>query len=172
MIGWCKIWYIANSLLSRIRSRYNTVNIFQPIACKGGRPMAWLSIMTSSNGNFLCVTGPLCGEFTGHRWIPLIKANDADFFFLICVLNKRLSKQSWGWWFEPPLLSLWRNCNVWDYFLLLQLSLCMSHRCIEPDCVGWIVTIIHSKMLGTIAPRPQMLPENSTNVSSSVDAYQ
>ena len=26
--------------------------------------------MTSSNGNIFRVTGPLCGEFTGHRWIP------------------------------------------------------------------------------------------------------
>ena len=23
-------------------------------------------------------TGPLCGEFTGHRWIPLTKASDAE----------------------------------------------------------------------------------------------
>ena len=27
------------------------------------------SMMTSSNGNILRVTGHLCGEFTGHRWI-------------------------------------------------------------------------------------------------------
>ena len=33
-------------------------------------------------------------------------------FSLICVLNKRLSKQSWGWWFETPTRSLWRHCNV------------------------------------------------------------
>ena len=26
--------------------------------------------MTSSNGNIFRVTGPLCGEFTGHQWIP------------------------------------------------------------------------------------------------------
>ena len=26
-----------------------------------------LSMMTSSNGNIFRVTGPLCGEFTGHR---------------------------------------------------------------------------------------------------------
>ena len=31
---------------------------------------------------------------------------------LICALNKRLSKQSWGWWFETPSRSLWRHCNV------------------------------------------------------------
>ena len=28
-------------------------------------------MMTPPNGNIFCVTGPLCGEFTGHRWIPL-----------------------------------------------------------------------------------------------------
>ena len=27
-------------------------------------------------------------------------------------LNKRLSKQPWGWWFETPSWSLWRQCNV------------------------------------------------------------
>ena len=30
-----------------------------------------LNIMTSSNGSILRVTVPLCGESTGHRWIPL-----------------------------------------------------------------------------------------------------
>ena len=27
-------------------------------------------------------------------------------------LNKRLSKQSWGWWFETLSRPLWRHCNV------------------------------------------------------------
>ena len=35
-------------------------------------------MMTSSNGNIFRVTGLLCGEFTGHWWIPLTKANDAE----------------------------------------------------------------------------------------------
>ena len=30
-------------------------------------------------------------------------------FFFDLRLNKRLSKQSWGWWFEMPLWSLWRH---------------------------------------------------------------
>ena len=30
-------------------------------------------MMTSSNGNFFRVTGLLCGEFTGHQWIPSTK---------------------------------------------------------------------------------------------------
>ena len=34
---------------------------------------------------FACrIAGPLCGEFTGHRWIPFIEASDAELwcFFL------------------------------------------------------------------------------------------
>ena len=34
--------------------------------------------MTSSNGNIFRVTDPLCGEFTGHRWITLTKASIAE----------------------------------------------------------------------------------------------
>ena len=61
-------------------------------------------MMTSSNGNIFRVTGPSCGEFTGHRWIPLTKSSGAELWccFFICALNKRLSKQGWGWWFETP----------------------------------------------------------------------
>ena len=33
-----------------------------------------------------------------------------DVFFDL-LLNKRLSKQSWGWWFETPSCPLWRHCN-------------------------------------------------------------
>ena len=36
------------------------------------------SMMTSSNGNIFRLTGHLCGEFTGHRWIPRTKVRDAE----------------------------------------------------------------------------------------------
>ena len=36
------------------------------------------TMMTTSNANIFLVTGPLCGEFTGDRWIPLIKASNAE----------------------------------------------------------------------------------------------
>ena len=42
-----------------------------------------LFMMTSSNGNIFRVTGPLCGEFTGHRWIPLRKAGDAELWYFL-----------------------------------------------------------------------------------------
>ena len=49
-------------------------------------------------------TGP--GEFPTQR--PVTRSFDV-FFHL--RLNKRLSKQPRGWWFETPPWSLWRQCN-------------------------------------------------------------
>ena len=91
--------------------------------------------MTSSNGNIFRVTGHLCGEFTGPRWFPRTKASDAELGFFYLRLNKRLSKQSWGWWFETLSCSLWRHCdepidNWWhthssvDWSLLVQVMTC------------------------------------------------
>ena len=69
-------------------------------------------LMTSSNGNIIRVTGHLCGEFNGLRWIPHTKANDVELWcFFALHLNKRLSKQSWCWWLETPLCPLWRHRN-------------------------------------------------------------
>ena len=68
------------------------------------------AMMTSSNGNIFCDTGPVCWEFTGHRLILLTIASFCVFFGL--CLNKLLSNQSCGWWFETSSRSLWRHCNV------------------------------------------------------------
>ena len=35
-------------------------------------------VMTSSNGDIFRITGHLCGEFIGPRWIPRTKASDAE----------------------------------------------------------------------------------------------
>ena len=73
----------------------------------------WPFMMTSSNGNIFRVTGPLCGEFTGLRWIPHTKASDANFdVFFYLRLNKRLGKQWQGWRFETLSRPLWRHRNV------------------------------------------------------------
>ena len=37
-----------------------------------------LRMMTSSNGNIFRVTGHLCGEFNGPRWLPHTMASDAE----------------------------------------------------------------------------------------------
>ena len=60
--------------------------------------------MTSSSGNISALLA-LC-EFPWQR--PVTRSFDVIFY--LC-LNKWLSKQSCGWWFETPLRSLWRHCN-------------------------------------------------------------
>ena len=63
--------------------------------------------MTSSNGNIFRVTGPLCGEsFPSQR--PVTRSFDA---FFDLRLNKRLSKQTKGRWFETPSRSSRRYFN-------------------------------------------------------------
>ena len=71
-------------------------------------------MMTSSNGNIFRVTGHLCGEFTGPGWVPRTwpVTRSFDVFFDL-RLNKRLSKQSWGWWLETLSRPLWRHRNGW-----------------------------------------------------------
>ena len=57
--------------------------------------------MMSSNGNIFHVTGHFCGEFTGPGEFPTQRPVTQSFdVFSDPRLNKRLSKQSWGWWFE------------------------------------------------------------------------
>ena len=53
-----------------------------------------IMMMTSSNGSIFRVTGPLCGEFTGPRWIPHTKASDAElWWFLWLMICARIN----GW---------------------------------------------------------------------------
>ena len=55
----------------------------------------------------LCAgNSPVTGEFPTQR--PVTRSFDVSFD--LCV-NKRLSKRSWGWWFETPSCLLWRHCN-------------------------------------------------------------
>ena len=79
-------------------------------------------IMMSSNGNIFCITGPLWEESTGHRWIPLTKASDAELWFFLSVLIKQLSKHSRRHWLRrhcihydvtvmKSLKVIWRSCH-------------------------------------------------------------
>ena len=56
----------------------------------------------------ICVeNAPITGEFPTQR--PVTRNFDV---FLDLRLNKRLSKQSEGWWFETPAHPLWRHRTV------------------------------------------------------------
>ena len=94
------------------------------------------TMMTSSNRNIFRVIGLLCGKFPSQR--PAARSFDV---FFDLHLNKRLSKQSWGWWFKTPLCPLWRHCNVRHQYgshcffadkLIFTLN---AHLCIWFPCV-------------------------------------
>ena len=55
---------------------------------------------------------PIPGEFPTQR--PVTRSFDV---FFDLRLNKRLSKQSLGWWFETPSHPLWPHCNEWTIII-------------------------------------------------------
>ena len=65
-------------------------------------------MMTSSNENIFRLTGPLWGESTGHRWIPLTKAIDAE---LWCFL-----------WSAPERFKIISTPVIWDTIALVMTS--------------------------------------------------
>ena len=71
----------------------------------------WRHQMETFSALLALVVGnsPVTGEFPSQR--PVTRGSDS---FFDLRLNKRLSKQSWGWWFETPTRSLWRHCNAFS----------------------------------------------------------
>ena len=55
---------------------------------------------------FCAENSPVPGEFSAQT--PVTRSFDV---FFDLNLNKQLSKQSRGWWFETPSGSLWRQRN-------------------------------------------------------------
>ena len=71
----------------------------------------------------LCAgNSPVTSEFPAQR--PVTRSFNV---FFDLHPNKRLSKQSWGWWFETPSLSLWRHCNGFWNLLLRKTRSSASH---------------------------------------------
>ena len=79
-------------------------------------PVAKVSTMTSSNGNIFRVTGLLCGEFTGHQWIPRTKASDAELWYFLWSVP------------EPTLEQTMETLVIWDATVLLMTSLKCCHN--------------------------------------------
>ena len=74
---------------------------------------------------FCSRNSPVTGEFPAQR--PVTRSFDV--FFDLC-LNRRMSKQLWGWWLETPSCPLWRHCNephprsFDDFMSILLYTLC------------------------------------------------
>ena len=66
---------------------------------------------------------PVPGEFPTQR--PVTRSFDV---FFDLRLNKRLSKQSWDWWFETLSCLLWRHCNETMHVPTAWGTLCLCFR--------------------------------------------
>ena len=84
-----RIWsvsYIVQDLNHRWRQlckREGNLHYYGTNTMLGRLCSTWYHMMTSSNGNIFRVTGHLCGEFTGLRWIPRTKASDAELWYFL-----------------------------------------------------------------------------------------
>ena len=116
---------------------YETIRVLFQQTCTRTRIGYWVSIISSSSRNrrmtwwrhkmetfsallVICAgNSPVPGEFPAQR--PVTRSFDV---FFDLRLNKRLSKQSQGWWFETLSCSLWRHRNelmaYWLYYNLSQ----------------------------------------------------
>ena len=72
-----------------------------------------------------CWVGNWTSCWTNSQVFGDLKRLNALMFSLICALDKRLSKQSWGWWSETPSRPLWRHCNAY------------TRRCVPASDIGW-----------------------------------
>ena len=80
-------------------------------------------MMTSSNGSIFRITCPLCGEFTGHRWIPRTKASDVErwwFLWFVPWIN--------GWVNNREADDLRRCRDHYDVIVKMPIKNCKSVR--------------------------------------------
>ena len=165
-----KTWHLLFTIRSIDRSYNDNINSLAFLLCSQQTwPTANLCLrllsmknisevmMTSSNGKIFRVTGPLCGKFTGPGEFPTQRpvTRSSDVYFDLRP-NKRLSKQSLGWWFETLSCSLWRHRNVLcrnpvsrsvkcDYIpqYLRYVTICPCPRYLllvhTPDIITWVI---------------------------------
>ena len=81
---------------------------------------------TPSNRSIFRVTGHLCGEFTGHRWIPRTKASDAEFW---CFFIRAWTS---GWVNNREASDLRRHCTYYDVIVMTNQLACTSVNVVYP----------------------------------------
>ena len=97
------------------------------------------------------VTGPLCRKFTGHRWIPLTKASDAELWYFLWSMPNKIS----GWVNNRDARGLRCHrahydgtvmyceiCFTWDFLATSKLLASSSM-----GCQHWIQNILFLNLL-------------------------
>ena len=84
---------------------------------------------------------PVPGDFPTQR--PVTRSFDVYFDLR---LNKRLCKQSWGWWFNTLLCPLWRHSNEKRIYTCICVCECamgctVSHQFNQVSCTRLSITL-------------------------------
>ena len=134
-------------------------------------------MITSSNGTFsalLAIAGnsPVPGEFPTQR--PVMRCFDV---FFDLRLNKWLSKQWWGWWFETFSHSLWRHRNdihglVQDCSNSIANALEVLQSCTKPLIYSCVCTSIGVEFKFVPEALNGDKPWSSSSVISWINDYQ
>ena len=102
-IVWQMFQVLYNTLKVQISQELITSNNTETLSWWRHQMQTFSALLALCAGN-----SPVTGEFPAQR--PATRSFDV---FFDLPLNKQLSKQSWGWWFETPSSSLWRQSNVY-----------------------------------------------------------
>ena len=87
--------------------------------------------MTASNGNIFRATGPLWGESTGPRWIPLTKAIDAE---LKCFFDLRLNN---AWTNNLDAGDLRRHHTQYDVIVMKNINVYQMRNMFDVIFLIW-----------------------------------
>ena len=134
-----KVWFSAArcrfdvTLQDEFASRENPNPLLRHLLKHTNQHKIWWRQQMATASALLAIydgNSPVTGEFPAQR--PVTRG-----FGVFCDLrlNKRLSKQSWGWWFETPLRYLWRHCNVIGTLPSYPFQIPM--QCKHDDVIKW-----------------------------------
>ena len=106
IMAWCR--QATSHCFSQSQSRFISLyGVTRPLRVKV--TSWWRHQMETFSASLAIWAGnsPVTGVFPAQR--PVSRSFDV---FFDLRLNKRLSKQLWGWWFETLSCPLWRHCNI------------------------------------------------------------
>ena len=108
-------------------------------------------------------------KFTGE--FPTQRPVTRSFVVFDLHLNKRLSKHSWGWWFETPSSPLWRHCNDKPGMRCLTTSRAAAVRGIhiELACGGCGFRLIQFVVLYKLGPFTTISNNCTSNMISIIN---
>ena len=113
----------------------------RPYSIKGCQiaPQSWWRHQMETYSVLLAISAgnsPVTGEFPAQRSVT----RNFDVFF-DQRLNKRLNKQSWGWWFETPPCPLWHHCNIESISLTVNGISLQAIMFVWPWCLLWLFLV-------------------------------